>query len=140
LISLKKFAVLSNIGIRGNPEDVIDGVRLLDWVCEAVLVREAVRVEDWETVWVWLAVSVDDGVVLAVCVSEGVSDDVCDGVCEEVIDSEGDGVALCVPETEGDCVELAVADWLGEEVSLLVGLPERVPLKEPDIELDGVPD
>lgn len=137
---MKKLAVLSNIGIRGNPEDVIDGVRLLDWVCEAVLVREAVRVEDWETVWVWLAVSVDDGVVLAVCVSEGVSDDVCDGVCEEVIDSEGDGVALCVPETEGDCVELAVADWLGEEVSLLVGLPERVPLKEPDIELDGVPD
>lgn len=84
--------------------------------------------------------SVDDGVVLAVCVSEGVSDDVCDGLCEEVMDSEGDGVALRVPDTEGDCVELAVADWLGDDVSLLVGLPERVPLKEPDIEPDGVPD
>ena len=37
---------MSKMGIRGNPDDVTDGVRLLVWVCEGVLVREAVCVED----------------------------------------------------------------------------------------------
>ena len=115
-IALRRNAVLSNIVTRGNFDDVIDGVRVRDWVCDAVLVPVPLAVP------VWLAVVDSLGVRLGACV------DVCDTL------AVGDWVG----DSEGNCKMLS--DWLDDCVSDSDPDDDGVPDEDGDAVFDAEDD